>query len=87
MKTIALAAALCAATSIGPAAAAHAGDAAPLAAPRLIAADQPTPHPQDTATDKGAVERCLKWVEQQVKVWVKDHWEIRTTTVCVAVRG
>lgn len=85
MKTIVLAAALCAATSIGPAAAAHAGDAGSLAAPMRLAADPPTP--QDTATDKGAVERCLKWVEQQVKVWVKDHWEVRTTTVCIAVRG
>lgn len=85
MKRIAFAVALCAMASMGLAPAAYAGNAGPLAAPTPIAADQTDT--QDKAKDKGAVERCLKWVEKKVKVWVKDRWEVRTTTVCVAVRG
>lgn len=41
----------------------------------------------DKSNSDGAVEKCIKWIRKTVRVWVKDHYETRTETVCVAVRG
>lgn len=84
MKKNVFAVAFCIVMSMGLAATAQAGGLDPVAAPIVIAADQS--NTQDKAQNKGTVERCLKWVQRKVKVWVKDHYEVRTQAVC-AVRG
>lgn len=74
MKAMVFAVALCAMVLAGLTPVAQAGDGMSSASP-AIAADE-----------KGTVERCIKWVQQKIQVWVKDHYETRTVAVC-AVRG
>lgn len=74
MEKIVLAGALCAVMSMGLMPAAQAGEGTLRASPLVV------------AEEKGKVERCLKWVEQKVKVLVDGKYETRTVAVC-AVRG
>ena len=74
MKTVLAAFVLCIALSPWTLPAAQAGEGAQALPPVLV------------AEDKG-VKECIKWVQRKVKVWVKDHYEVRTQSVCLAVRG
>ncbi len=59
MEKIVLTGALCAVMSMGLTPSVQAGEGTLRAAPVIV------------AEEKGKVERCLKWVEQKVKVLVK----------------